>query len=109
MGGHNKPGVGGRSGPTDADAVDLINIEERRAAVRRATFKAGEVIFGDGARLPCIVRNVSESGCLIKLDNAGILPDLFDVRIDLDKPSRTAELVWRSTTLAGAMFVRKPS
>ncbi|MFZ5619203.1 MAG: PilZ domain-containing protein [Pseudomonadota bacterium] len=109
MSGHNRRVISGRARRSEADAVDLANIEERRAALRRATFKAGEVIFDDGGRLPCIVRNVSENGCLIKLDSAAVLPDLFDLRIDIDKPARTAELVWRSTTLAGAMFIRKPS
>ncbi len=109
MGSHNKPGVGGRAKPSEPDSVDLINIEERRAVVRRPTFKAGEILLGDGQSFPCIVRNFSDSGCLIKLENAGVLPDQIELRIDLDKPARTAEIVWRSATLAGAMFVRQPS
>jgi hypothetical protein len=53
------------------------------------------------------VRNVSDSGCLIKLEQAAALPDDVEIRMDLDKPARAAEVVWRSSTLAGAMFVRK--
>lgn len=109
MGGHNKPGVSRGAKRAETETVDLAHIEERRGVRRRPTFKAGEIRVGDAKSYPCIVRNVSESGCLIKLDNAQILPDLVDIRIDLDKPARQAEIVWRSATLAGAMFIRKPS
>lgn len=109
MGDHSKPSLGGRRGAAEPDPVDLLNIEERRASLRRPTFKAGDILVEGGACIPCIVRNISESGCLIKLENAAALPDLVEIRIDLDKPSRQAEIIWRCSTLAGAMFVRKPS
>lgn len=104
-----KQGSGKSLGSLDADSIDLAHIDERRAAMRQATFKAGEILTEGGERIECIVRNVSESGCLIKIDNAGALPQLVCIRIDRDKPPRPAEIVWRSTTLAGAIFVREPS
>ncbi|MCB2097600.1 MAG: PilZ domain-containing protein, partial [Parvularculaceae bacterium] len=67
------------------------------------------IILPDGGALDCIIRNVSDSGCLIKIENAGALPDRISVRIDLDKAARPVEIIWRSTTLAGAMFIREPS
>lgn len=109
MSSQNKPGVGKKAGQRDADTVELSNIEERRASVRAPTFKAGEIILPDGGALDCIIRNVSDSGCLIKIENAGALPDRISVRIDLDKAPRPVEIIWRSTTLAGAMFIREPS
>lgn len=109
MGGHNKPSVSKGANRAEAEAIDLAHIEERRGNHRRPTFKAGEIRLEGDRSVPCIVRNVSESGCLIKVDNATALPDLVEIRIDLDKPARQAEIVWRSTTLAGAMFVRKYS
>ncbi len=109
MGSQNKPSLTDIDDRAEPDSVDLLNIDERRASVRRPTFKAAEIIASDGKTYRCVVRNISESGCLMKLDNADLLPDLIDIRIDLDKPARTAEIVWRSATLAGAMFVRKPS
>jgi hypothetical protein len=109
MSSQNKPGVTKGAARAEPDAPDLAHIDERRADRRRPTFKAGEIRIGEAKSCPCIVRNVSESGCLIKLENAQALPDLVEIRIDLDKPARQAEIVWRSTTLAGAMFIRKPS
>lgn len=109
MSSQNKPGVGKKPQGPEPETVDLTNIEERRSSTRRPTFKAGEIILEDGAAIDCVVRNVSESGCLIKLDNANALPDEISIRIDLDKPARRAEIIWRSTSLAGAMFVREPS
>ena len=109
MGGHNKPNVGAKAKSKEPESVDLAHIEERRGAVRAPTFKAGEVLLPDGVGIDCIVRNVSESGCLIKLENAATLPERVRVRIDLDTPPRPVEIVWRSTTLAGAMFIREPS
>ncbi len=104
----DKPGLKGRGQDPDRDIVDFSGVEERRADLRRPTFKSGEVRF-DGGAIACVVRNVSESGCLLKVENAGLIPDIVDILIDRDKPAQRAEIVWRSTTLAGAMFIRKPS
>ncbi|HNR77838.1 MAG TPA: PilZ domain-containing protein [Parvularculaceae bacterium] len=109
MGRQNKPGVGKKAGDRKPDTAELSSIDERRASVRQPTFKAGEVILPEGEALDCVIRNVSENGCLIKIENAGALPDRISVRIDLDKPPRPAEVIWRSSTLAGAMFFRELS
>ncbi len=109
MSNHDKPGLRARATAPERDPVDEVSPEERRTAIRRSTFKAGEIILDDGKKIACIVRNISDSGCLIKVENADTLPDLVAIRIDLDAPARSAEIVWRSTTLAGAMFVRKYS
>ncbi|MFN3958585.1 MAG: PilZ domain-containing protein [Parvularculaceae bacterium] len=103
----DRPNLRARPAPRDADPLDEVTPDERRRDVRRPTFKAGEIILDDGRKVPCIVRNISDSGCLMKLDNADALPDFVAIRIDLDAPPRPAEIVWRSSTLAGAMFVRK--
>lgn len=103
----DKPGLRTRAARRDRDPLDEILPDERRGSVRSATFKAGEILLEDGRKLACIVRNISDSGCLMKLDNADALPEFIAIRIDLDAPPRPAEIVWRSTTLAGAMFVRK--
>ncbi len=105
----DKPGLRARAAHRELDPLGEILPDERRESVRNPTFKAGEIIIDDGRTLACIVRNISESGCLMKLDNADALPDFVAIRIDLDAPPRPAEIVWRSTTLAGAMFVRKYS
>lgn len=108
MSSQSKPGVRNRKKKADPEGIDLIAIEERRADLRHPTFKAGEVRF-EGRSVPCIVRNVSENGCLLKFEHAAAIPDIVEIRIDLDKPARLAEIIWRSTTLAGAMFFRNPS
>jgi hypothetical protein len=105
----DKSGLRARTAEQDIDPLDEVSPDERRGAVRRPTFKAGEIILDDGRKVACVVRNISESGCLMKLDNADALPDYIAIRIDLDSPPRPAEVVWRSTSLAGAMFVRKYS
>jgi hypothetical protein len=102
-----KPNIRVRAAQHEPDPLDEVLPDERRRDVRRPTFKAGEVILDDGRRVACIVRNISDSGCLMKLENADALPDYVAIRIDLDSPARPAEIVWRSSTLAGAMFVRK--
>ncbi|OFX06232.1 MAG: hypothetical protein A3E78_15190 [Alphaproteobacteria bacterium RIFCSPHIGHO2_12_FULL_63_12] len=109
MSSHNKPAAGKKASGQKADPIDLVNLEERRQAMRQPTFKAGEIIFEDGSAQDCIIRNVSDSGCLIKLENANALPPEVELRIERGKPARRVEIVWRSTSLAGAMFVREPS
>ena len=103
----DKSGLRARAAEREPDPLEEISPDERRGAVRRPTFKAGEIILDDGRKVACIVRNVSDSGCLMKLDNADALPDYVAIRIDLDTAPRPAEIVWRSASLAGAMFVRK--
>mgnify|MGYP002777423867 FL=1 len=105
----DKPSLKARTAEREPDPLDEVLPDERRRDVRRATFKAGELILDDGRRIACIVRNISDSGCLMKLDNADALPDFVAIRIDLDSPPKPAEVVWRSSSLAGAMFVRKYS
>lgn len=109
MGSDRKPGVGKKSNRSSNEPIDLVNIEERRQAVRHPTFKAGEVILDDGTVLDCVIRNVSDSGCLIKIENANALPSDIKVRIDRGVQPRRAEIIWRTTSLAGAMFIREPS
>ena len=105
----DKPSLKARTAKREPDPLDEVLPDERRRDVRRATFKAGELILDDGRRIACIVRNISDSGCLMKLDNADALPAFVAIRIDLDSPPKPAEVVWRSSSLAGAMFVRKYS
>lgn len=102
----NKPGLRARAASREPDPLDEVSPDERRRDVRRPTFKAGEIILDDGRKVACIVRNISDSGCLIKLVNADALPDFVTIRIDLEAPPRAAEIVWRSASLAGAMFIR---
>ena len=109
MSSQNKPVAGKKNSRPKADPIDLVNLEERRLATRQPTFKAGEVILEDGSVHDCIIRNISDSGCLIKLENANALPPEVEIRLERGKPARRAEIVWRSTSLAGAMFVREPS
>ncbi len=103
----NKPNLSDRKAQSERDPLDEVLPDERRRDVRRATFKAGEIILDDGRKVACIVRNISDSGCLMKLENADALPDFVAIRLEVDAPPRPAEIVWRSSTLAGAMFVRK--
>lgn len=109
MGKQNKVGVGKKDRTEKRDPIDLVNLEERRQSFREPTFKAGEVILEDGTALDCVVRNVSDTGCLVKLENANALPEEIRIRIDLGKPPRQAQIIWRSTSLAGAMFTNEPN
>ncbi len=109
MSDQNKTGVGKRQARRKTDPIDLVNLEERRRSVRAPTFKAGEIILEDGTALDCVVRNVSDSGCLIKIENANALPEEILVKIDLGKCARRATIIWRATSLAGAMFLQEPS
>jgi len=109
MGRHGKVGAGKKDRSGKGDPIDLVNLEERRQSFREPTFKAGEIILEDDTALDCVVRNVSDSGCLVKLENANALPEEIRIRIDLGKPPRRAQIIWRSTSLAGAMFMNEPN
>ena len=105
----HKPGLRAQTAERELDPLEDVSPEERRGALRQPSFMAGEILLEDGRKVACIVRNVSDSGCLMKLDKADALPDYVVIRLDADDTPRPAEIVWRSTSLAGAMFIPRNS
>jgi len=78
---------------------------EKRATQRHRVFKGGTVTF-EGRGVTCTVRNISDSGAAIDLENPGLLPHAFTLSISCDNFVRNCRAVWRNERRVGLAFVQ---
>jgi hypothetical protein len=79
---------------------------ERRAEMRRKTFKGAMLRFNGGYSVfDCIVRNRSGSGACLAFGNGSGVPARFELKIAGEDGVRTAIVRWRSANALG-VFVR---
>ncbi len=90
-------------------AVESFSDDKRRGGIRRRTFKGGKVAFGDFRfTWDCVVRNVSESGALIRSDHASDIPADFYLFDPAEHTVQRAEVVWRTARDIGVRFREEP-
>jgi hypothetical protein len=76
---------------------------DRRAVPRHRTLKAGKVVFHDGCSvLDCTVRNVSDVGALVMVQNAVSVPETFELR--WDDTVHLCTVTWRRLDRLGVRF-----
>ena len=78
---------------------------EKRAAQRYRVFKGGTITF-ENSGIACTVRNMSDSGAAIDLENPVTLPQSFTLSISRDNIVRNCRTVWRSERRIGLAFVQ---
>ncbi|MCW5692294.1 MAG: PilZ domain-containing protein [Pseudolabrys sp.] len=79
--------------------------EERRQTRRHKTFKGGLILYGVAPAVPCVIRNLSEIGACLELDDASPVPDQFAVLIKPEDIKRNCQAIWRSGKRIGVQFV----
>lgn len=83
---------------------------ESRDSQRIKVFKGGTIAYsGRQITWPCVVRNISQTGALIQSANAALIPDTFDLIVDLDGLNVECEVAWRSDTKVGVQFLETPN
>lgn len=75
---------------------------ERRIAPRRNTFIEATITVGF-SRVPCIVRNVSETGAKLEVAKVTGIPDHFDLIVPGHRPQR-CRVVWRALKEIGVEY-----
>ncbi|MCP3384381.1 MULTISPECIES: PilZ domain-containing protein [unclassified Bradyrhizobium] len=78
---------------------------EKRAAQRHRVFKGGTITF-ENSGIACTVRNMSDGGAAIDLENPAILPQSFTLSISRDNFVRDCRTVWRNDKRIGLAFVQ---
>ena len=74
-------------------------------AQRRRTLKGAQIVFNGGhSTVDCVVRNVSDTGALVRVEGAPNMPDEFDLVIDDQR--RPCRVAWRKLTELGVAFMR---
>ena len=76
---------------------------ERRRHARNRDFAAGTIAYGRrGAALDCVVRNLSEGGALLLLDEPCRAP--VEMELAVRGGTCAARIVWRGETEVGVAF-----
>ena len=84
-------------------------VNHRRHA-RKRMLKGGTIAFnGRHSTLPCVVRDLSESGARLQVAQSNGVPDRFELIIDLDGFEAFAEVAWRALNEVGVHFLAAPS
>jgi hypothetical protein len=81
-------------------------LDDRRARPRRDVFRLGELL-PDGALTPinCLVRNTSEVGALIEVEETAGLPHTFWLNIESLRMNKRCLVVRQTKHLFGVTFM----
>jgi hypothetical protein len=78
---------------------------DRRQNARDKVMYGGVVEINEsGSTMDCVVRNISEHGACLELDQAARLPDEMNLTIARKGRSFLARLIWRQANKVGLAF-----
>ena len=78
---------------------------ENRREPRKRTFLKGRIVFNSGkSSMDCLVRDISDSGARIVLDETMVLPERFILEIPQKDTTFTANLRWRHEDGVGVVI-----
>jgi hypothetical protein len=78
--------------------------ESRRGAIRHRTLKGARIATNDGfSTITCVVRNMSESGALLRFQSVVGVPDTFQLVMD-DGRKFDCRVAHKSATDVGVQF-----
>jgi len=78
--------------------------ENRRGHVRRLVIMRGTILYNEGKiTIPCRLRDISETGAKLELEQQQLLPHTFDLQIR-DMPALRCKLRWARGTRVGVEF-----
>lgn len=87
---------------TSPDNAKSPLLLERRIAPRRNTFIQATITMGFST-VPCIVRNVSDSGAKLEVGRVNTIPDRFDLVVPGHRP-QPCRVVWRALKEIGVQY-----
>jgi hypothetical protein len=77
---------------------------EKRRSPRLRTLKGGTIMFGSAASVDCIIRNMSDTGASLEVENPAGIPDEFTLLIRPEIIKRSCHVVWRTERRIGVRF-----
>jgi 2-succinyl-5-enolpyruvyl-6-hydroxy-3-cyclohexene-1-carboxylate synthase len=91
------------------DAATIIDIAEaaaqRRFAKRQRVLKAAKIVLDDWRALDCQLRDVSQTGAKIRVDNVTMVPHKFRLYFASDNSIRDVQVAWKHNDQIGVAFV----
>lgn len=80
-------------------------MDDRRKFPRVPTLKAGRIEFNRRLNVvDCVVRNMSDGGACIQVEDTGWLPATFDLAVPIDGLKRACRVAWRSADKLGVAY-----
>jgi hypothetical protein len=79
---------------------------EKRQVQRQRALKGGSIGFGGGARIDCVIRNLSETGAALDVQSPIGIPDDFTLFVNQEETKRSCHVAWRSTNRIGVRFLK---
>lgn len=84
--------------------ADPVQGENKRIAPRLRSLKAGRIVFHHGgSTLDRMIRNLSETGAKLAMEQALLAPDQFQLQFQ-DGAMRPCTVRWRKLTELGVSF-----
>lgn len=80
---------------------------DRRGKHRKQTFKFGIITCSANRRILSVVKNISETGALVEVDNALEIPDEFTLAIE-SECARVCHVVWKTAKEIAVNFNGAP-
>lgn len=79
---------------------------DKRTTFRRRTFISGLISFNQRqSTMNCVVRNLSKTGALLRLDGPLTLPTMFQMTLPERGRNYLVKVVWASPHAMGVTFV----
>ena len=79
---------------------------EKRDQTRQRTLRSGKIIYNNqSCVVDCQIRDMSESGCRVRVASTVSLPKHFEMQITGLKEKRLCEVKWRSPQELGLHFI----
>ena len=83
----------------------IIGMEERRFDARVRVAKAAVIVFANGARTPCSLRNISQSGAKLIMTTPVNVPETFRLEVAGEDEPRRCAIVRRAQGELGIRFI----
>lgn len=77
---------------------------QRRAAARQRVFKGARVMLDDRSTLSCTLKDLSDTGAKIRIDNVAGLPPTFRLHFVQENLVREVQVVWKTQNTLGVTF-----
>ena len=81
-------------------------MSEKRQTARRRALKGGAIAFSGGARIDCVIRNLSETGAALEVESPIGIPDNFMLFVNQEETKWSCHVAWRSAKKIGVRFLR---
>jgi len=89
--------------------VGTFPMNEKRGIQRRRALKAGTIRIDDKSTIDCVVRDLSNEGASLEIENPIGIPDRFTLVTKANREQRACHVIWWSARRIGVRFKQCPA